>query len=132
MSLDGYFFHQVSSFRLLKGLILTANSIAENDTGSVFIEMDHGVENMNVFFGCDEKTLESIKPIKANEFEFSVGGNFLDWLYPNEKNSDLKPMQLEDFVKIFEGVDPGKGDEINQQLRKFGLDENKSRFTMFF
>ena len=71
---------------------------------------------MNVFFGCDRETIKQIKPVNSKEFEFSIGSNFLEWLYPNEKTSALKPITIDDFIQVFEGLNPGSSEEINAKL----------------
>jgi len=133
LSIEGEFFDQVSAFRLLKGLVITANEKAES-SASVFLRMDHDFENLNVYFSCNQSSLQNIKPITYEQFEFSVGGNFLEWLYLNERNSYLKPLTIDHLIDIYIGMEtftPDYKDEVYEQLEKYGFANNKGEFTLF-
>jgi hypothetical protein len=100
LTIEGEFFDQVSAFRFLKGMVMTANARAES-SASVFLQMDHENENLNAYFGCNKSSLENINPITYEQFEFSIGGNFLEWLYLNERNSYIKPLTINHILDLY-------------------------------
>jgi hypothetical protein len=68
---SGDFWDQPSSFRLLEGLISTANNFAKISAPFAYLDMDLKTKNLNVFYNCLQENVNSFleSPINSDMFE---------------------------------------------------------------
>lgn len=88
LSLKGYFFDQPSGARLIIGLLESINSHSLNQATSSFMELS--LDRALVALNCLQSDLKNFRDKKADKdiFEFGLGGNVFDILYPSDVKID--------------------------------------------
>ena len=81
---NGEYWDQVSAYRLLNGLLTTANQYAKTYAGAYYFDLNLKKENLIIFLNCEwEKVQEYLETeVKPDYFEIGGAQNLVDFLVP--------------------------------------------------